>query len=292
MTEERIDALRQRMIAALYGELAPREQREFEAELAADETLRREWVELRGARAFLSETPLGDEAPRFVFLDPEPAAGRAGAASTRVRARRRFDWGWLGPLRAPVGGFALAGAAVIVLLLLGLRVDRTPAGLVVRFGPPPPETIALLDRDSPGVRLEPSGSGSAQLAAGGAGASGMTGAAGGASVVSGVSSAGATDIEGRPPSAYLTRAEFAAYANQLADALEGGLNDYQFRGRGETALLMRQLYDELSRERERDRDAINARMDEMWARLVDAAARGAIEAAPPAGDAPGHEQNP
>ncbi len=291
MTEARIDALRQRMIAALYGELTPQAQLEFEAELAADETLRREWEELRGARAFLGATPLEDEAPQFVFLDSEPAAGRAGAGSTRARARGRFAWGWLAPWRSPVGGFALAGAAVVVLLLFGLRVDRTPAGLVVHFGSPSPETIALLDRNSPGVRLEPNGNGPARPAGGGVGAAGVSGAAGGASVVSGingpgaVSGSGATDVAGEP-GAYLTRAEFAAYANQLADALESGLNDYQFQGRGETALLLRQLYDELSHDRERDRDAINARIDELWARLVDAAARGAIETAPPANAAP------
>jgi anti-sigma-K factor RskA len=318
MTEPRIDELRQRMIAALYGELPPGERREFEAALAADESLRREWEELQGARAFLAAAPIEDEVPQFVFLDPELAAGRAaGAASARARAGRssgRLGWGWLAPWRSPAGGFALAGAAVIVLLLFGLRVDRTPAGLVVRFSTPAPETIALLNPNSPGVRLEPNGGGQGRSTEGDLNVAGLTGAAGGASVVSGVqgadgvSGSGATDIAGQPPTVYLTRAEFAAYANQLADALESGLSDYQFRGRGETTLLLRQLYDELSHERERDRDAINARIDELWARLVDAAARGEIGVVPPAGatpapapgdasddargGAPGNEQNP
>jgi hypothetical protein len=291
MTEAKIDALRQRMVAALYGELSPEEHREFEAALAADESLRREWEELRGARAFLTAAPLEDEVPQFVFLDPEPAAGRAGTASVRARVGRRLGWGWLASWRSPVGGFALAGAAVIVLLLFGLRVDRTPAGLVVRFGTPAPETIAMLGNGSPGVRLEPNAGGPGRPAGSGTGAADLSGMTGGGSVVSGVKGAdgvsgvSATDVAGGA-GVYLTRAEFAAYANQLADALESGLSDYQFQGRGETALLMKQLYDELSRARERDRDAINARIDELWARLVDAAARGAIGAAPPAGAVP------
>ncbi len=120
--EERLDQWRDRMVAALYGELGPAEKRELEEALAGDETLRRDWEELQQARAALQELA-GREGREVEALAPRSALWRRPPVRRGVRR-------WL-----LAGGVGFAAAAVLFLGLLvaGLRVDRTPAGLLVRL---------------------------------------------------------------------------------------------------------------------------------------------------------------
>jgi hypothetical protein len=130
MNETPLDPKRERMIAALYDELSPEERREFESWLEDDPQLRADWEELCAARSFLRSAPAGDLAPEMPFpILPEVADG-AAFEKARGRASGRGLWTFL---RSPAIGFALGAACLAVLLLAGLRVDRVPQGLVVRF---------------------------------------------------------------------------------------------------------------------------------------------------------------
>lgn len=276
---ERIDEIRQRMVAALYDELPEEELHELQARIAADPELSREWEELRGARAFLQEAASEEPAPQFVFLGPEPAAPRARTAR-RDRAGAGWFERWLAGLRGPATGFALAAGTLVVLVAAGLRVDRTPGGLIVHFGGSTPETPAqgpdgsfaqLPGAEGAGVPIEPGGA----LARPDGSAEGLA-------------------VAGQTP--YLTRSEFAAYANQLAASVEQGLDDYALRGRGETVVMLREVYDQIERNQQRDREAIRAQINDMWLQLVRAgedpgsASPAGVPAVP--GGLPGGEAQP
>ncbi|MCP4655435.1 MAG: hypothetical protein GY856_08455 [bacterium] len=125
MKQKPLDSQRQRMVAALYGELPPDELRELEAACAADETLQRDWEELRAARSFLQQAGREETEPDFTFVWPrdEPTARPGG---------RLFSapWRWLVPAAS---GFAAATAVFVALLAVGLRVDRTDRGVLIHL---------------------------------------------------------------------------------------------------------------------------------------------------------------
>jgi hypothetical protein len=131
MADTNIDRWRDLMVAALYDEIEPAERDELEARLASDADLRSEWEELQEARArlaVLGETErMIDEETDFAWRGPRPHPG----------GFRR----WALPSAM---GFAAAASVFVALLLVGLRVDRTPAGLLVRFGMPEAESGASL----------------------------------------------------------------------------------------------------------------------------------------------------
>ncbi|MBD3236861.1 MAG: hypothetical protein GF330_09165, partial [Candidatus Eisenbacteria bacterium] len=79
MTGESLDPIRQKMVAALYGELPADAERELQAALAEDAELRAEWEELQAARGFLREAEHPEPAPSFVFTTPEPQRARRDA---------------------------------------------------------------------------------------------------------------------------------------------------------------------------------------------------------------------
>jgi len=115
------------MVAALYGEMEQDERRELETAIAEDEILASEWEELRHARALLASHLVAsseDEDPYLLpaeFL-PERTSPRAPVVSFR-------RW-----VTASGIGFAAAAALFVVLLIGGLRIDRTPDGLLLAFG--------------------------------------------------------------------------------------------------------------------------------------------------------------
>jgi len=131
MTDRPLDSWRDTMIAALYGELPEDEMRQFEETLDRDDDLRREWDELRGARASLQQLTHEESEPEFTFRLP-PAQPLVGPDSNVVPFRR-----W--PM-ASAAGFAAAASIFLVLLVVGLRVDRTPGCVLVRFGSPAADT--------------------------------------------------------------------------------------------------------------------------------------------------------
>jgi hypothetical protein len=132
MTDRSIDPWRDTMVAALYGELSDDEMREFEAMLEEDEELRRDWQELLEARAGLQRLAREDEAPSFSFRMP-PGPAREEPANVVPL------WRWA---VASAAGFAAAASIFLVLILAGLRVDRTPDGVLVRFGGTAGEALA------------------------------------------------------------------------------------------------------------------------------------------------------
>jgi hypothetical protein len=120
--EERLDHWRDRMVAALYGELEPAAKRELEEALAGDDALRRDWEELQQARVALRE--LAGREGREV----EAPAHRSALLWSPPVQRGARRW-----LLAGGVGFAAAAVLFLGLLVAGLRVDRTPAGLLVRL---------------------------------------------------------------------------------------------------------------------------------------------------------------
>ncbi len=140
MTEQTLDHWRERMVSALYGEVSAEEMQELEAAMQLDESLRQDWSELHEARVglrILAEEPVPADTETS-FLPPNDGRNRL--------ARRR----WLLPAAAGLVGFAAAASVCFVLLLAGLRIDRTGDGLLVRLGgsaaPPPSRGEAQLTR--------------------------------------------------------------------------------------------------------------------------------------------------
>jgi hypothetical protein len=212
MTDRPLDHWRDRMIAALYGELSADEMREFEAELEGDEELASDWQELREARASLQHLDHVDAESDVVFGIP-PAGQLRQRTATVVPIRR-----WI---LASAVGFAAAATVFVALLLVGLRVDRTPAGVLVRFD----------------------GSSAGELAA----ASGVDPQLG----TGGVASQGHQ---------YLTRAEFTALAQLLMEATGARLDELERRQSSSQMELTQALYDALALRQQRQYDDLRTQI--------------------------------
>jgi hypothetical protein len=133
MTDHPLDPARDRLVAALLGELAVDERAELERQLAADDTLRRDRDELelgrRAAAAAAAATRPGADDFAFAW-PPEPARPRRGLGHT---------------LLAVAAGFLLAALTFSALLLLGLRLDRSGGALVIGFAAPTEPAAAAGD---------------------------------------------------------------------------------------------------------------------------------------------------
>lgn len=119
--EHRLDEWRDRMVRALYDELPAEERRRLEERLETDPELGREWHELEEARRLVASLA-GDV----------PAATDLVRSQAPPRTNRRVVW--LRRAAAAGVGFAAAATVFVGLLVAGLRVDRTPAGVLVGFG--------------------------------------------------------------------------------------------------------------------------------------------------------------
>lgn len=133
MNDRPLDPARDRLVAALLGELSADERAELERQLAADDTLRRDSDELEIGRraAVAAAAATRSDADDFSFAWPSAPARRASG---------------LGPtLLAVAAGFLLAAFTFSALLVLGLRVDRGDGTLVIGFAAatPPPATSEL-----------------------------------------------------------------------------------------------------------------------------------------------------
>lgn len=142
MKERPLDEDRDRIIAALYGELSPDEEDALRERLAGDPALQADYRDLAETRGILGAWDV--EAPASPFLLPASPPG--------FRERMRRAW------RAPVltWGFAGATVALLVLLLAGFRVDRVDRGLAFRFGPesaPAPISSLAAGPASPSTRV-------------------------------------------------------------------------------------------------------------------------------------------
>jgi len=254
MTPEDSAAFREKMIAALYGELSEEEMRDFHARLAEDGALRAEWEALHEARAFLQHAEAPEESPEFVFLAP----AETGRPMRAARIRTWHEW-----LRLPTVGFALTTAVLLALLVSGLRMDRVEGGLALRWGPSPAPSPDARRPSSPmaGIPLEPS--------------------AGRGAATTGV-------LEVRPvvddDRGYLTRTELVTYTQELVRLMGSDLDDYDRRRSGETIYMVREAYDELARRQQQDYERLDNRIEEIRRALM------GLREAPTSGQ-PGPEGN-
>jgi len=117
----------ERMVAALYGEMEEDERREFDTAIAGDETLAIEWEELRHARALLASHLVAASEDEDPYLLP-----------AEILPKRSLQRASVVPFRSWVTasgiGFAAAAVLFVVLLIGGLRMDRTSDGLLLAFG--------------------------------------------------------------------------------------------------------------------------------------------------------------
>lgn len=212
---ETLDPKKQLMIGALYGELSPAEEAEFQRLLADDPELDAEYAELQGTRSLLGEWAGDQESPGFVFLGPESAPHARGT-------------GWLARLRAgmsaPAWGFAAAATVLVVLMASGFRVDRMGNSLVLGFGT---TTTAQPVIDN-GFRANTGQEAAPALQA--------------------TPGAVQTTPVAMPPD-LLTRHELDTFAAGFMHAVESRLDDYTQRQNGELAYVMQNFYQDL-RERQ------------------------------------------
>jgi hypothetical protein len=211
MTDQPLDRWRDRMVAALYGELDEEEMRQLSEELERNAELAAEWRELNEARAMLARLSDAEPAGEFRF-DPQPEVSR-GSGSVVPFPR----WRWA---MASAAGFAAAATLFLALIVAGLRIDHTSAGLLVRFGG---------GADQPGaVGLEGGGSGRA--------------------------------VTGFDQEQYLTRAEFAAVAEMMMQATTTRLDELERRQSSSHMEATWALYDALASNQQRRFDELSAQI--------------------------------
>lgn len=238
MHEDILDAGRQMLIRALYEELSPEETLSFEKLLEENADLRADWEELRATRRLLAPAVEREEVSPFEV--PEPLSGPAasapstsGSAGFFGRLRPGLRSGWI-----PAWGFAGATAALLVLLALGLRVDRVDQGVVVRLGPgrnPTPELASA----SPNTAGQAESLDLGRYATPG----------------------GVTALPTAASGDYLTHNDLDGYTANMMQAVSELLGNYREEQRGELAFVLQGLYEQLRKEQRRDFDKLRARVD-------------------------------
>jgi hypothetical protein len=232
MTKEGLDPRKQMLVAALYGEFSAEEEAEFEAMLATDKTLRAEFEELGGTRAFLGEWEFSDPVPSFVFMDQELEAGSKKGFWPLLAARFQTP--------IPTWGFAAATVAMAALILTGFRVDWVDNGIAFRFGSPPPVTIP---QDLAGTNPTPLG-----VAAG---------------PHSGIR-AEPVKQQGIP----VTRQDLSLYSGGIMQAMSTMLDDYQTERNAELAYILKAFYEEIRLNRQREYAELRTQMEGMGMGLM------------------------
>lgn len=238
---EDVDPRIDKMIAFLYGELPPAEEKAFRRLLEKDDALRAEWEELSGVRQALGGWTVEEHVPSFVLVDPaaRPAAARASGPTGWWRRVTEA----LRPMAmSPAWGLAAAAMALVVLAAAGFRVERVPQGFAFRFGGERPAEVAL-----PGVGdgqpLELSSRPSSGAPAGGAAIVPASGT-------------------------FVTEDEFARYNTELMTTLVQLLNRYDEQRDQETAELLRGLYAKMSERQLYDYERTNRRIDALGVGLI------------------------
>ncbi len=141
MTDKPLDPMRELMVGALYGELSEAQLKELEAACAADEELGQDWQDLREARALIARAGSETQSDFASEFDGDEQLALPARRTTPVVSMPRWRW-----IASAAAGFAAAATLFMALLLAGLRIDRTPAGLLVGFESVP---------ESPGMILGP-----------------------------------------------------------------------------------------------------------------------------------------
>ena len=243
---EDVDPRIDKMIAFLYGELPPAEEKAFRRLLEKDDALRAEWEELSGTRGTLAAWKVEEHVPSFVLVD---GGGKAKAEAKRTAGAGAGAWRrFLDSLRpvamSPAWGLAAAAVALVVLAAGGFRVERVPQGVAFRFG--------------------------------GSGASAPAG-----DVLPGVGDGQPLELATRPPASgsatpglvpvsgsYLTQDEFNAYNTDLMTTLVSLLNRYDEQRDKETTDLLQGLYAKINERQMFDYERTNRRIDALGAGLL------------------------
>ncbi len=253
MNETPLDPQREKMIAALYGELPPDEMEAFLAALEENEELKLEWNELQGTRAFLQQADQESAAPQFQFL--MPLEEKSEARPFWPRLRRLF--------LTPAAGFATVALALLVLIGAGLRVDSRDGALMLHFGELQYQNGAsdLADGSanttarpalSQGVPLEPP--------------SGAADATGGA--IQRVS--GTSDVD-----SYVTRGDLTIFAEQFMRMMDERMRSSRQQQRGEFVYLLNEITESVSEQQRINNARRDAQLEDVWLGVVGmVAARG------------------
>jgi hypothetical protein len=239
---EDVDPRIDKMIAFLYGELPPAEEKAFRRLLEKDDALRAEWEELASTRGRLAAWKVEEHVPSFVLVDAAPKSKPVAAGGSS--AWRRFLDSLRPVAMSPAWGLAAAAMALVVLAAAGFRVERVPNGVAFRFGgshAPAPAGEVL-----PGV-----GSGqplelAARPSAPPPGKSGLVPVSG----------------------SYLTQEEFNAYNSDLMNTLVSLLNRYDEQRDKETTELLQGLYAKINERQMYDYERTNRRIDALGAGLL------------------------
>lgn len=208
------------MIGAIYGELSPDEEREFENLIEGDAAIRSEFEELRDTRNVLEKWDVGDPTTGFVFLDPTETTPtrKPGGLWSRLT-------GWFStPI--PSWGFAATSVALAVLILAGFRVDRVENGVAFRFGSETPQVTPLGQMASGSPLQQMPADGVLQPASLGA----------------------------------LTRDDLDQYSSGVLRIMSGMLDDYQDERNAEMIYIFQRLYEEMRFERRREYEELRAQM--------------------------------
>ena len=239
---EDVDPRIDKMIAFLYGELPPAEEKAFRRLLEKDDVLRAEWEELSGTRGTLAAWKVEEHVPAFVLVDSAAQAKAATPAATSLW--RRFLDSLRPMAMSPAWGLAAAALALVVLAAGGFRVERVPQGVAFRFGGS--RAAAPASRALPGV-----GDGQPlELAA--------------RPATTGTGTPGMVPVSG----AYLTQDEFNVYNADLMTTLVGLLNRYDEQRDKETTDLLQGLYSKINERQMYDYERTNRRIDALGAGLL------------------------
>lgn len=246
MNHDELDPRREKMVAALYGELSPEEEKEFFQFLSQDDELRSEWEELQTARAFLKHGEQEEQAPSFVFVPPLETAG------AREESRAGFWERLRGLVFSPAGGFAAATAALVILIATGFRVDRVENGLAFRFGAPEKAapSVETLARGIDGLPITPGGSDFTP----------------------------ATQPELTAAPRYLTPADLNAYGDNLNAMMTAMIENYDQQRNSELGFVLKMMYDELMERQQRNYSELNSRIQRVgYGQVLGRGAEGQLE---------------
>lgn len=253
MNETPLDPQREKMIAALYGELPPDEMEAFLATLEGDEDLKLEWHELQGTRTLLQQADQDTATPQFRFLMPLEEKSEARPLWPRLRRL----------VLSPAAGFAAVAFALLVLMGAGLRVDSREGALVLQFGEShrrsPVSDLADASANAsarpilaPGDRLEPP-SGSGDVAGGS---------------VQQVNGTG--DVH-----SYVTRGDLTIFAEQFVRMMDDRVRSSRQQQRGEFVYLLNEITESLSEQQRINNARRDAQLEDVWLGVVGmVAARG------------------
>jgi len=244
MKEEPVDPRMEKLVASLYNELSPEEEREFQELLMKDPGLRAEWDDLVSTRSMLGAWEVEEKVPSFVMVDPEPARVRP-AAGFLTGVRERF-----GSFFA-VSGWAVAAAALLLMVftLKGYRFERIDGGWAFR-APGKNTTAPVLNQD----QLATSNPTPAPVEA-------PKTPEGGPVRETVTPQSQQSPVQLVSGGDYMTRQEFDRKSNEMVRVFAELMNDYRSRQDTEVANMVRTVYGQLNERQFADYRELRGRIE-------------------------------